>query len=545
MLLITCSSAIAIVIVILVSCVALRLDDDKEEKGTRKIWLSLRLSLLHKNFNLHVLAAYVKSIEDHGYILHFGLPSFLGFLPKKSSTEGHVGEVKVGQLLQGLVRKIDKVRKVVYLSSDPDTMCKSVTKDLKGISIDILVPGMMVNARVKSILENGVMLSFLTYFTGTVDLFHLQNIYPAANWKDTYDIGGSHHAIFRKALISLVVLRLIAQILFIDPSSRAVGLTLNPRLVQNKVPPSLTLRFVLRFSASTILPLHHEPRLTLCFDNLGCEVPTPHSFCYVKMEQALNHSMRSSFMGVRPHVKIGDIYDDSKVVRVDKGSGLLLEVPSIPESTPAFISDIAEEEIKKLEKKYREGNLVRVRILGLRHLEGLAIRVLKASALEEAVFTHSDVKPGMVVKAKILSVDSFGAIVQIPGGVKALCLLAHMSELDIVMPGKNSSQGRIISPETDFGRADRLQEHIDCNICPFNKKGDFHDQAPGQGIPDDLYLCLLLNLKDKDQSYFPPPVEMQQYDLNKEERQCHWRDHLCNWLGHCENKHIYEQGVFV
>ena len=38
------------------------------------------------------------------------------------------------------------------------------------------------------------------------------------------------------------------------------------------------------------------------------------------------------------HVKIGDIYDDSKVVRVDRGSGLLLEVPSIPESTPAFVS---------------------------------------------------------------------------------------------------------------------------------------------------------------------------------------------------------------
>ena len=42
------------------------------------------------------------------------------------------------------------------------------TKDLKGISIDLLIPGMMVNARVQSTLENGVMLSFLIYFTGTV-----------------------------------------------------------------------------------------------------------------------------------------------------------------------------------------------------------------------------------------------------------------------------------------------------------------------------------------------------------------------------------------
>lgn len=44
------------------------------------------------------------------------------------------------------------------------------TKDLKGISIDLLIPGMMVNARVKSVLENGVLLSFLNYFSGTVSV---------------------------------------------------------------------------------------------------------------------------------------------------------------------------------------------------------------------------------------------------------------------------------------------------------------------------------------------------------------------------------------
>lgn len=42
----------------------------------------------------------------------------------------------------------------------------------------------------------------------------------------------------------------------------------------------------------------------------------------------------------------------------------------------------------------------------------------------------------MVVKAKILSVDAFGAIVQIPGGVKALCPLRHMSEFEIAKPRK-------------------------------------------------------------------------------------------------------------
>lgn len=66
----------------------------------------------------------------------------------------------------------------------------------------------------------------------------------------------------------------------------------------------------------------------------------------------------------------------------------------------------------------------------------LCFCITQACAFEGDVFIHSDVKPGMVVKAKILSVDAFGAIVQIPGGLKALCPLRHMSEIEIAKPGK-------------------------------------------------------------------------------------------------------------
>ncbi|KAG6700889.1 hypothetical protein I3842_08G135300 [Carya illinoinensis] len=355
----------------LVSCIVLQLDDDKKDVGKRKLWLSLRLSLLHKGFTLEavqegmVLTAYVKSIQDHGYILHFGLPSFTGFLLKNDQAARGEFDVKIGQLLQGIVGKIDKVRQVVYLNCDSDTVSKCVTKDIKGISMELLVPGMMVNARVQSTLENGVMLSFLTYFTGTVDIFHLQNSFPSANWKDEYSQNK----------------KVNARILFIDPLTRAIGLTLNAHLVHNKAIPS--------------------------------------------------------------NVKVGDIYDDSKVVRVDKGLGLLLEIPSTPVSTPAYvsISDVAEVEALKLEKKFKEGSHVRVRVLGFKHLEGLATGILKATALEDPVFTHTDVKPGMVVRARTLAVDSFGAIVQFPGGVKALCPVQHMSEFEIAKPGKKFKVG--------------------------------------------------------------------------------------------------------
>lgn len=353
----------------LVSCVVLQVDDDKREKGKRKIWLSLRLSLLYKDVTLDglqegmALTAYVKSDEDHGYILHFGPSSFTGFCPSQS--EGREIKVKVGQLIQGLIKSIDNVHKVVHLSSDPDMFSKCMTKDLKGLSIDLLVPGMMVNASVRSTLENGIMLSFLTYFTGTVDIFHLQNMFPNANWKDDYPQNK----------------KVNARILFVDPSSRAVGLTLNPHLVHNIAPPS--------------------------------------------------------------HVNLGDIYDHSKVVRVDKELGLLLKIPSLPVPTPAYVSksNIADKEVQNVMKMFKEGTVLRVRILGTRHLEGLAVGALKASAIDGSLFMHSDAKPGMVVRAKVIVVDSFGAIVQFPSGVKALCPLPHMSEFEIAKPGKKFKVG--------------------------------------------------------------------------------------------------------
>lgn len=64
----------------------------------------------------------MKSIEDHGYMLHFGVNSFTGFMQKNSKDNKMV----VGKLVQGVVKSIDGTRKVVNLSSDADEVAKCV-----------------------------------------------------------------------------------------------------------------------------------------------------------------------------------------------------------------------------------------------------------------------------------------------------------------------------------------------------------------------------------------------------------------------------------
>lgn len=48
------------------------------------------------------------------------------------------------------------------------------------------------------------------------------------------------------------------------------------------------------------------------------------------------------------------------------------------------------EEVRKLEKKFKEGTRVRVRILGFRHLEGLATGILKVLLLKYCIRWQTD-----------------------------------------------------------------------------------------------------------------------------------------------------------
>ena len=50
------------------------------------------------------------------------------------------------------------------------------TAPLVMFCVGSLLPGALVNARVRHILGDGLQLSFLTYFSGTVDIFHLAQV---------------------------------------------------------------------------------------------------------------------------------------------------------------------------------------------------------------------------------------------------------------------------------------------------------------------------------------------------------------------------------
>ena len=49
-------------------------------------------------------------------------------------------------------------------------------QEWEGLTIGSLLPGMLVNAKVRNVLSDGLLVSFLTFFNGTIDCFHLSQV---------------------------------------------------------------------------------------------------------------------------------------------------------------------------------------------------------------------------------------------------------------------------------------------------------------------------------------------------------------------------------
>ncbi|BBM98348.1 rRNA biogenesis protein RRP5 [Marchantia polymorpha subsp. ruderalis] len=372
----------------LVACTVKSLESvtSKKEKGknNKRIGLSLRLSHLHEGISVdnmregYAITACVSSIEDHGYLLSLGVTGLSGFLLHRSSVGQNDFKLKKGQLVTGVVASVDKKRGTVNLIVDQKAVAAAVVLEQEGFSVEQLIPGSLVNAKVRAVLRDGLLVSFLTYMNGTVNMFHLDVPLVGPKWAETYAV---NH-------------KLKARILYVDPVTKMVGLTLNLDLVHNRVPSWA--------------------------------------------------------------VKSGDIFNNALVRRVDATIGLLLELPSKPNSSAAYvhISNASDGHIDKLEKKFTEGKKVKARVTGFRIMDGLAIASLKTAVLEQLILSHADVKVGMLVHATVVAVESFGAIVQIGEGLKGLCPLQHMSEYQRSTPSPKFQVGaklkfRVISIDSE------------------------------------------------------------------------------------------------
>ena len=216
-----------------IRCVVRRLD--KGKSGGKRIDLATRLDAvcagrasdaLREGVNV---PATVESVEDHGFVLSFGggANGPRGFLPRKSAgkralVRGSVLDV----VLTGEKKDAGAVVKsrVLHATADPKRVASVVTHESDGTVMSTLLPGMLVNARVRSVLSDGVSVNFMTYFVATAETVHVgdakgSGAIPDAAAPDPNDAHKPGE-------------RCRARVLYVDAASKRVGLTLRPRLLR-------------------------------------------------------------------------------------------------------------------------------------------------------------------------------------------------------------------------------------------------------------------------------------------------------------------------
>uniref|UniRef100_A0A383V4G5 S1 motif domain-containing protein n=1 Tax=Tetradesmus obliquus TaxID=3088 RepID=A0A383V4G5_TETOB len=318
-----------------------------------------------------VLPAVVRSVEDRGYSLTFGIKGVTGFLPAKDYATyygadspllpGSLLDVAVAAAAAAAAGGSSSSSGVVQVSVAHDAVSGGQLQQWEGLNMGSLMPGALVSCKVRQVCPDGVLVSFCGFFHGAIDHCHLGSPVPEDNWQARYKPGQ----------------RLQARLLYVDPASKRIGLSCLPHLLNWRLPTA---------------------------------VPA-----------------------------MGQTFDQAVIARVDQGLGLLLRLPTEPESAVGFchVSNLADGQLGKgeIEKRFKVGGLVRGRVIGFRLVDALVAMSLKESVLAQQVYSVKDLYPGQHLDVTVLDATSAGLVVQITPNLKGLVPKTHMSDAGVLAEG--------------------------------------------------------------------------------------------------------------
>uniref|UniRef100_H2MCJ8 Programmed cell death 11 n=1 Tax=Oryzias latipes TaxID=8090 RepID=H2MCJ8_ORYLA len=478
-------------------CVVAQLDVTKG--GSLSIQLSINPKLVNKSVTSSslkagmVLSGCVESVEDHGCIIDIGVNGTKAFLPEEAmKTEQNQLRGVLGQYLTCLVERVKNDGRVVSLSVNPAAVAQACAEPRQGWSLSNLLPGLLVKSTVKKVTKHGLLLDFLSSFSGQVDFLHME---PEPT--STYTEG----------------LQVQACVLYVEPSSRLVGLSLRRHLLQpsSGIEPSPAEgdRIGEVLKGCKLAAMHHKSGAVLELPdgspafvhrnhlkepneptNENRVYAAPEHTCRIldfsPMEQIHFATLRKSVIE-KPFYR----YQDLKAGQVVEGTvsvllshGMVVHLSDhIKGLVPrTHLSDIV---LKNPEKKYAPGMKVKCRVLSV-DPEGKKLYLTRKKALVESplplFLTYSDARPGRVSHGYVVCIKDFGCIVRFYNDVKGLVPLSELSSEPVVHPEDVFYVGQVLKaavlqcdPErskmilsfkaaVEGGAAEATEAHVDCDV---------------------------------------------------------------------------------
>ncbi|XP_059206896.1 protein RRP5 homolog isoform X2 [Centropristis striata] len=439
-------------------CVVAKLDVSKG--GSLSIQLSVNPKVVNKALTSSSLKAgmalsgCVDSVEDHGYIIDIGLSGSKAFLPRTAVRNNNPEELKVGQNVVCQVEEVKNDGRVVRLSASPPAAAQACAESEQGWNLSNLQPGLLVKATIKKVTKHGLILDFLSSFSGQVDFLHME-----PEQRSSYTEGAEVRAC----------------VLYVEPSTKLVGLSLRSYLLQpgSRVDPApaggdrigevvhnckmttmhhmsgallelpdQTLAFVHRNHLKESTETSNENRV-LAMSEHTCRI-----LDFSAMDQIHFVSLRKSVINkpfYRYHdLKAGQVVEGTVSVLLNHGMVVHLS-DHIKGLVPrTHLSDIV---LKNPEKKYIEGMKIKCRVLSV-DPENKKLYLSRKKALVDSslplFLSYSDARPGRVSHGYIVCIKDFGCIFRFYNNVKGLVPLSELSSEPVINPEELFYVGQVL-----------------------------------------------------------------------------------------------------
>ncbi|KAF4118411.1 protein RRP5 homolog [Onychostoma macrolepis] len=347
----------------LIRCVVSSLDSVKEGH------ISLKVSINPKGVNKVLssgslkagmtLSGCVESVEDHGFLVDIGISGTKAFLPKQSTSSKK--DLNVGQYVTILIEEVKNDGRVVRLSQDPQALGKACAETQQGWTLDTLLPGLLIRARIKRVTPHGLIVTYLSSFTGMVDVLHLDE-----DKASTYNTGDE----------------VLVRVLYVEPSTRHVGLSLRRHLL----PPGGAV-----------------------LDEVSSE-------------------------------QVSKVVQGCKMTALHHRSGALMKMP---DGTTVFVHKNL---LKEANEEFNPNHLLTqpehtLRIIDYSPMERMHVGTLRRSTVEIELFRYQDIKVGQIVEGTVMDLQKHGAEVRITNHISGLIPKNHLADVVLNNPEKLFTSG--------------------------------------------------------------------------------------------------------
>lgn len=417
----------------------------------------------------NILQASVKSIEDHGVLLNFGLGKLSGFLSKKELKKAEIPLLfyTVGKVFLVSVVSSDS-RAVTVRPAEKENVSKKIVVSTIS-SIDAVHPGAVVNAIIAEISDNGVAARLFGMVDASFTLPHVEE-FTLDKLKNLFGIGSTVRARIIGTLLQNGTKKFIL-------SRAADVIALEPKLnnaLQEAFPIGYTFNneaevigsdseFIYLSAGSNRAQVHKsqvDPELD---PNLHYPVGSKHSARVIghsKIDNLLLLTLKPKLINSKfvsaEDVPVGEYIPSVEIVKIlDEGKGMIVKIFGEFEALvpPNHLSDI---KLVYPERKFKIGGKVKGRVL-YKSGKRLFVTLRRSFVNMEDDAILSDIENAVIGFKTSAIVDKF-----VPGGA----LVTFFGRLRAYLP-KNEVSETFVQDAKDYLR---IGQAVSVRILSVNPK---------------------------------------------------------------------------